>query len=189
MPDINNRKDILLLLLYSPGRYDNFNEPITGRTRLIKTLFLFKEELLNDFKKNLEFDEDKFYHFESWDYGPFSKDVFEDIEFFILINFVQTKNSEEEGHIESFSEYDHYKNEYINYENEIDIYQEEEFSLTEKGESFAADLYKKLSSNQKNMIKEFKKRISSMPLRALLRYVYKTYPELTNKSKIKDKMN
>ena len=38
---INNRKDILLLLLYSPGVTEKYNEPIKGRTRILKMLFIF----------------------------------------------------------------------------------------------------------------------------------------------------
>jgi hypothetical protein len=34
-------KHILLLLLYSPGNSDHPNEPLVGRTRIIKMLFLF----------------------------------------------------------------------------------------------------------------------------------------------------
>jgi len=52
MPDpsrITNRRDILLLLLYSPGVSSQVNEPIAGRTRLVKMLFLFKKELLGQF--------------------------------------------------------------------------------------------------------------------------------------------
>ena len=40
---INNRKDILLLLLYSPGVTEQINEPIKGRTRILKILFIFKK--------------------------------------------------------------------------------------------------------------------------------------------------
>jgi len=52
MPDpsrITNRRDILLLLLYSPGVSSQVNERIAGRTRLVKMLFLFKKELLGQF--------------------------------------------------------------------------------------------------------------------------------------------
>ena len=37
---INDRRDILLLFLYSPGKSSEPNQPIMGRTRLVKMLFL-----------------------------------------------------------------------------------------------------------------------------------------------------
>ena len=55
MPKLNNRKDILLLLLYSPGKTGKFNEPIVGKTRLIKMLFLFKKEALSHFSRGLKY--------------------------------------------------------------------------------------------------------------------------------------
>lgn len=44
-------KKFLLVLFYSPTKGNNFNIPIIGRTRLMKMCFLFKKEILADFKK------------------------------------------------------------------------------------------------------------------------------------------
>ena len=63
MATLNNRKDILLLLLYSPGKTGNPNEPIVGRTRLIKMLFLFKKEALAHFAHGTEISDENFYEF------------------------------------------------------------------------------------------------------------------------------
>ena len=54
---INNRRDILLLLLYSPGQYEEINRPIVGRTKLVKMLFLFLEEALKDFRRGTKITE------------------------------------------------------------------------------------------------------------------------------------
>ena len=39
-------KDLVMLLLYAKGHTGRVCEPIRGRTRLMKTVFLLKEELL-----------------------------------------------------------------------------------------------------------------------------------------------
>ena len=49
-------KKLLLLLLYAPSEKEKFNDPISGRTRLMKMVFLFKEELCSDFMKDKIFE-------------------------------------------------------------------------------------------------------------------------------------
>jgi hypothetical protein len=56
---INNRRDVLLLLLYSPGKRGAINEPIVGRTRLVKMLFLFSKEGLPQYRKGTEINEQR----------------------------------------------------------------------------------------------------------------------------------
>lgn len=185
MKTIDNRRDILLLLLYSPGNSPQINEPIVGRTRLVKMIFLFKNEVWKKFKGNIPLTEDNMYEFFAWNYGPFSSDVYTDITFFILRGFIERNYSNQESLIESVEEWNFWLKTYAD-ENAAKEYQEEEFKLTEKGISFTNELYDSLSDNQKNILKEYKARISNMPLRALLRYVYREYPNQTTKSVIKD---
>ena len=94
--EIDNRKDILLLLLLSPGISSEFNEPIIGRTRLVKMLYLFQMEYLDKFKKanNLTNKLNQFYEFKPWKFGPFSQEVYEDINFFTLRNFISAQKKE-----------------------------------------------------------------------------------------------
>lgn len=188
---IDNRKDILLLFLYSPGITTEFNEPIVGRTKLVKGLFLFKEEALDHFKKGTHITKDNFYEFFAWDFGPFSKEIYDDITFFILNNFICTRASEQESLPEAAAEWNRWVDSSgINLDdNNIWEYQEEEFTLSEpKGITFTKELYNSLSDSQKKILKEFKSKIISSSLRAIIRYVYKQYPDLITKSKIKDKI-
>src|SRR5688572_9464290 len=106
--EINNRKDILLLMLYSPGNTDKVNEPITGRTRLIKMLFLFKEELWPKFRKGVDLQDEEMYNFIPWNYGPFSKDVYDDLTFFTLQKFIEISSSGEEIVLEEAAEHKYY---------------------------------------------------------------------------------
>ena len=45
-------KDLLLCFLYSPGMDIITNEPIIGRTKLTKMMYLFEKEILEDSSKN-----------------------------------------------------------------------------------------------------------------------------------------
>lgn len=188
---INNRKDILLLLLYSPGVTDQYNESIIGRTRVVKMLFLFKKEALKFFKKGTQITEDNFYKYFPWDYGPFSEQVYDDITFFLLHNYIESKNISEDVTFESIEEdknWGYILGIHLSDENEEFV--NEEFSLTEKGKKFVnKNLYPYLSEEQKNLLKLFKKKINSLSLRSILDYVYKVYPSMTENSKIKEKFN
>ena len=44
-----NSKDLLLSFLYSPGIDSKINEPIVGRTKLTKMMYLFEKELYSQF--------------------------------------------------------------------------------------------------------------------------------------------
>lgn len=107
---IDNRKDVLLLLLYSPGRTDSPNEPIDGRTRLTKMLFLFKEEAFKAFRAGTSINEENFYQFFPWNFGPFSRDVYDDLTFFELRGFIEKGESEEETLPEAAAEWDRWLN-------------------------------------------------------------------------------
>lgn len=185
MKTIDNRRDILLLLLYSPGISSEINEPIIGRTRLLKMLFLFKQEVFKKFMVNLDFNAENFYQFFAWKFGPFSADVYNDLTFFILNDFIEVAFVKDESLVESVLEWNFWLKSYAD-DNEISEYQEEEFKLAPKGVLFTEELFDSLTANQKNILKEFKSRIVNMPLRALLRYVYRQYPDQTTKSVIKD---
>lgn len=187
---IDNRKDVLLLMLYSPGRNDAPNERIVGRTRLVKMMFIFKQEALSHFRRGTEITEDNFYEFFPWNFGPFSQQVYDDLTFFLLRGFVETSEAEEEGLPESAEEWHEWlsKSGAGTETAEPEEYREEVFTLTEKGVSYAASLYESLSNSQRQLLKEFKARLTGAPLRGILRYVYQKYPQMTGESKIKEKV-
>jgi uncharacterized protein YwgA len=190
MAKLNNRKDILLLLLYSPGKTGQINESIAGKTRLIKMLFLFKKEALPHFCRGTEITEANFYEFFPWDFGPFSTQVYDDLIFFTLRGFIASSSAAQESLPESEEEWDKWLDESgINETPEIlDPYEEETFALTDTGVSFTKQIYDSLSQSQQQLLKKFKARLSTAPLRAILRYVYKSYPDETAHSTIKEEV-
>lgn len=184
---INNRKDLLLLLLYSPGLTKEVNEPINGRTRLTKMIFLFQKEWFPTFKKNVHIQEKELYNFFPWNYGPFSKEVYDDISFFCLRNFISKKSSEEETTPEAALEWSTYIDDAEDPDDAVE-YVEESFCLEDKGKKFTEEMYRSLSNDQKFILEKFKSETQKTSLRALLKYVYSKYPDYITKSKIKDEI-
>lgn len=184
-------KKILLLLLYSPGENSNINEPVAGRTRLIKMMFLFDKEIKKDFAKDRDLEFIKMPEFFPWHYGPFSKDVFDYLEFFINNGYISSTPLDTERSESEESEYRNWMDDYL-FDDERDllsnIRNEEHFSLTGVGIDFVKQRldWEELSENQKMILREFKKGINAASLQAILRYTYLKYPDYTGKSKIKD---
>ncbi len=187
---IDNRKDVLLLLLYSPGKTDKHNEPIDGRTRLTKMLFLFKEEALKYFRAGTKISSENFYEFFPWNFGPFSRDVYDDLTFFELHDFITRNESEEETLPEAAAEWDRWLNlsKADSGDDTYSEYDEQEFKLTPKGEAFAKSLYDSLTAEQRQLLKSFKAKLVKTPLKAMLQYVYTNYPSQTTKSQIKEQV-
>ena len=189
MPKIvDNKKDILLLLLYSPGQTDQFNEPVIGKTRLVKMLFLFSKECLKHFKEGTKITEENFYAFFAWNFGPFSKQIYDDIMFFILRGFIEEDVSEDEVLPEAAAEWEEWMRMSSPDADDdgVSEYYEQSFKLSKKGMEFTKGLYDALSADQKDTLKTFKTKMSRTPMKAILRYVYETYPDFTTRSQIRE---
>lgn len=186
---IDNRKDLLLLLLFAPGQSNKENETISGRTRLMKLLYLFERELM-DLMPSLRKVTSQAYSFNPYHYGPFSKDVFDDIAFLENVRMVE---EEDEGNssmaeiAETRLYFDDLMIDQTGSEEDQEFYLEPVFKLTEdRGVEFARSLFDQLSQNEKKLLSEFKARFNSLPLSTILRYVYANYPESAVKSRIRD---
>lgn len=191
-------KDLLLLLLYAPVSYqDESNVPISGRTRLAKMVFIFKKEVLplKDFEDLFEADE--LPEFFAWKFGPYSKEVFDDIDFFKSIAFIESSEGDETTEAPSPAEAFE-RSMWANgdagetepSESSLDEYTEEKFELTDLGENYVKDkrLWKGLTGAQREALKELKKKFNRAPLYSILRYVYKNYPDMREKSEIADQV-
>jgi len=186
---IDNRKDIILLLLFSPGKSQEKNEPVSGRTRLMKLVFLFKKELMSHLPSFKDIDAQRQHDFKAYHFGPFSKDVFDDIQFLENVGLVDEKSGGELSMAElSESQlfYDDLLLQYIGSQEESVDYSEPVFKLSDKGIDFVRQLYDQLESKEHMKLKEFKSTYNSIPLSTLLRYVYKNYPESASESKIRN---
>lgn len=81
-----NGADYLLLLLYLDNK-----SPILGAIRLEKMMFLFNNEIAPRLKET-GLDSDKLPEFIAYNFGPFSKDVYEQVELFKGIGFLRVTN-------------------------------------------------------------------------------------------------
>ncbi len=187
-PLIKSSKEIILLLLYAKGKTNKLYEPIDGRTRLMKMVFLFKEELKIYFNNKSILDTSSLPDFSAYDFGPFSYDVLNDIEFLKTNEFISVKTLEEEPIPEEIFEYNQWENE-VNVKIDNETYIPEEYSLSNLGIEFTEKkLISELTIEQENILNEFKKRCTEVSLRTLLKYVYKSYPKMITKSKIRDEI-
>lgn len=195
MPKLKS-SDLILLILYSPGYTQEFCEPINGRTKITKMLFVFEQEYAKKFKLSdlVAVQEIKdIFKFEPWSYGPMSKQVLKDIEFLKSIDFVSSKPSngdplsDEEVH-----ELVSYEGDEEMEEMEFKRYDSELFWLTALGKQFVVESgkYNSLSIEQKLILQEFKSQFNRARTIDILRYVYTNprYKQYIAKSVIKDRI-
>lgn len=182
--------DLLLLFFYSKGETDNFNEPIMGRTRLVKMGYVFDREFSKEFMKEKSmFDDISLPEFFAWDFGPMSKDMLQDLEFFIKINFIKAIDEQNTFAFEEAQEFSSLAEEYSLEDAQEQEYVTQKYFLSESGRKYVEiNLYANLSVKQKQILDNLKKRFNQASLTKIIEYVYKTYPESTVKSKIADRV-
>ena len=186
-----NSKDLLLSFLYSPGISEALNEPITGRTKLTKMMYLFEKQIYPQFFEDrieIELPEFKPYYF-----GPFSKQLFEDLSFFESVGMIISKETDvplsaaERFEVERSSEDEYDMWSKASFDEEFEEY-ESAYLLSETGKKYVEEQVWLLFSNaQKKKLQEFKAQINRISLDALLRYVYNKYPEDAENSIIAEK--
>ena len=178
--------DYLLLLLYI-----NDKEPIKGSVRLTKMMFLFNEQIAPALKSK-GLDSEKLPDFIPYNYGPFSKDLYEQVDFFTGIGFMQVRDlneTEEMSGVDNIVE-----KEFVDecYEDEDETKSENssrEYRITDTGSGFVEnELLEKVTSPQLELLQQYKKKITEMTLKQLLHYVYTRYPQYAEKSLIKNEV-
>jgi len=187
--NLTDRLDLLLLLLYAPGRTNRFAEPLLGMTRITKLLFLALTEL------NLKKLTRTSYRFVPYKLGPFAPELYDDLEVLMQAELIRAATVDPSGMpiirtdartIRLLTEL----NTGITTAERLDSAQLL-LSLTPRGKKFARLLFQKAQRKQKNLapgLKIIKARFGSLPLTQLLRYVYQHYPEYTTRSEIIKKL-
>jgi len=174
--------DYLLLLLYLDNR-----KPIKSAVRLTKMMFLFNKEIAPLLKRKGT-DIENLPEFQAYIYGPFSKDVYEQIEFFQNIGFLEVRylNAKEEmDEVDDWEEtafIDEIAEQEIEYENKRDG-KSMQYELTEIGANYVRErIIPHLTEEQIRLLLEYKKRITQTSVKDILRYVYTKYPDMTDNS-------
>lgn len=186
MGKIKSSKDLLMLLLYAKGKRGEACEAIVGRTRLMKMVFLFDEEIRKKFNLGDVFPKEILPKFEAYDYGPFSARVYDDLEFLVNMGFVDVNASgNKELLADEAEEYEYWQA----ISGDEDRPFQEQFTLADVGTKFVEKKLKsELTDEQWQVLDDFKKRCTSASVTALLKYVYARYPKMITKSKIRDQV-
>lgn len=183
--------DILLLFLFA-----DHQSPIVGRTRLQKMAYIFEKELKKKygFDKSASKDKNLNFNFVAYNYGPFSKEVFDLIEFFVNIEAVEVNycTDDIEEAMDSIDDqiiFNDDMQQSVNGSLDDEEYQPGDpiYKITDKGISFVKDkLLGRLNNEQMKAITELKIAFNEYSLNQILKYVYSKYPDMIGNSLIRD---
>ena len=182
--------DYLLLLLY----LDNCTA-IKGAIRITKMMFIFNKEIAPILrKKGASICEEDLPKFSAYNYGPFSKDVYEQLELFQSIGFIKAKNlyageemSEVDDWEESAFETD-FSEGTLEYTNSQDG-KFMQYRLLSLGKKYVeSEVLPQFTQDQLSVLSAYKQRIVCTSPKMILKYVYTKYPEMTENSLIKDEV-
>lgn len=164
--------DAIVLLLGAPSENAFNPAQIEGITRLEKLLFLLEKEsgVSGLLTEDPEF---KSHHF-----GPFSVKVYHAVDVLAAAGLVADSAA-----VSSSTE-DTWESDVV-LGIDPDPYATRDISLTPLGRRYYDSLMEDLPSGTESELQQLKDRFVSLPLRQLVRYVYKRYPDFTDKSKIR----
>lgn len=160
--EINEETDLTFLLF-------NYAGEVEGVTRLQKLLFLLQEE--TEFKnvyENVEIE------FKPYKYGPFSEQVYDELELLISMGAIEETEAEEAD--------------YLRDENDTRGHSSKRFVLTDRGRTIAKEVNRQLEDDLEDEFAEIINEHVDMDLEDLLQYVYQQYEEYTTESEIKDEI-
>ncbi len=179
-----NGADYLLLLLYL-----NNKRPILGAVRLTKMMFLFNEEISQELKKK-GLESTNLPSFIAYNYGPFSKDVYEQVELFRGIGFIKVANinaREDMAEVDDWEEQP-FIDEMISQDDDV-LNQDGKYlkyEIAPTGCRFVEEkLLNDLSPEQMELLRKFKSKITSLSPKQILKYVYTKFPQYAKNSLIK----
>jgi len=166
--------DAIVLLLGAPGATARAAGRLEGVTRLEKLLFLLENETpAKDWLKESA-------DFVAHNFGPFSAKAYQEIDTLVAAGLVADSASP------SDTAEDSWEAQNIIGEDVVDPYATRNFTLTERGRRYYAQLLKELPEEAEEVISDLKRRFGGVPLRRLVRYVYERHPDYTGKSLIRD---
>ena len=177
-----DREDVILLLLEANQKILG-KEAIAGVTRLEKLLFLLQKE--SGFDRM-----DSLYQFTAHNFGPFSKEVYEALDFLEGFELIEVRERMHPsyyanvGEILLLQEISEGEFDEVNTGNTIAV-REKLVCLTQKGREVAQKLRQAIQERRPRDVEELEgiiRRYGKLPLNHLIRYVYRKYPKMTEKS-------
>ena len=180
---MEKRVDLTLLLLYAKGSSGKLCEPITGITRLTKLIFLLEIEtgVSNDF------------NFVAYKVGQYTNELNPVIEFLTTFPTPSSPLLNADGGTAIYEgvnpEQSKYVSDLVSPDDSAQQIAKEvnkTFTLTKKGELVAEQIWNGQTDKTQRALEFIKTKYGRLPLKDLLRYVYTKYPDMTEKSEIKD---
>lgn len=166
--------DLILLLLVAPTRHAQAVNRINGITRLEKLLFLIEQEC--DYESYV----DERFNFIAYNYGPYSKEVYEAVDILKQAGLVEEERKITDSVLDNAEEL-------LCSDTTTEISYERQFILTDNGEAVAKYLANHHSKLQKKM-SEIKNEYAGLTLQDLIFQVYTQYPDYAEKSHIREKI-
>lgn len=179
--------DLVLLMLGAPTADPEQDGRCAGITRLEKLAYLLERDSRFD---ELTREPSEELHFQPYHYGPYTREIYDAVDLLVGIGLVRERRrttgtsldlAEEIGGLDprDLGIFGGTRNE---------RYVERVFELSEKGRYVARVLAERVGSGAVSEITRIKDEYGSMPLRSLLRRVYKAHPEMTTRSRIRDNL-
>lgn len=176
-------KELLLVLLGQPGPTSQLNEPIVGKTRLQKLLFLAAQHLKGDVAAR----------FEAYSYGPFEEAIEPDLEFLASEGLVEWEGRGPEiPQLQDESERGARIVDWVRSRAEAAPRPVESYRLTQLGlewvrRFFASDAFGSPEAKQRlaDECRRLKEEFARVPLDELVDFVYAEFPEFTKGSRIR----
>lgn len=168
--------DAIILLLGAPSKSPALSNRLEGVTRLEKLLFLLNKE--TELGKLLTESPD----FTAHNFGPFSAKSYQAIDTLVAAGLITDSMRR------SNSMDDSWESKFLIGTNETDEYSTRDFELTELGQKYYRALVSELPTDIEEEIEKFKGKFGFLPLRQLVRYVYKEYPDYAQNSLIREEI-
>ena len=179
---VESSMDLLIALLYAPGKRETEAEPIEGITRLQKLLFLLQQDVG---PKQLV---KEAYDFKPYKMGPYSDQLRNDLEELVSAGIVVTDRLQyllsddadvsrsEDAEVDSPSR-------------KTKRVESLKYSLSDDlGRAIGKDLWESLSPEDREALTEFKGLFNLLSLRQLLIFTYEKFPAYTEASTIKSQL-
>lgn len=182
-----NGADYLLLFLYLSNR-----APIKGAVRLTKMMFLFEKEIV-DILKQKGLNSDKLPEFIPYNFGPFSKDLYEQIELFRGLKFIKVSDINTKEEMSEVDDWEEGAFEEEIFESEKTVLFEDgkymKYEISDLGSRFVEEkLLSSITDEQRSILEQFKNKINSLSPKRILKYVYTKYPDFAQNSLIRDEV-
>lgn len=185
---VRSKTDLVLALLFAGDSGASVNAPIGGITRLEKLVFLVSQEK-NGILSQLD-DPTDVYEFRPYKMGPFSPEVYDEIDFLKGIGLIADspiRDSTGAASVERDELLDEQLlDKYTRTDHSIDESPDVKVSLSTLGLEAGRRAFESLTPDEQRFLLDLKQRFNRVPLKDFLRYVYKKYPQYASKSEIRE---